>query len=146
MYQNWTVAARAVSDRAVGDAIKRKCAFVEPAHFLDAMFKDPFCAAAKFLKEEMKVVPETVEAELAPMLAGIVTEKRPGKYSGDTESLLGFVSKHTSGRERRQVSTLDLLEALIRQQHNETAKMLEAHGVTIPLCERAVEGGKFRDA
>jgi ATP-dependent Clp protease ATP-binding subunit ClpA len=145
MEQNWTVATRRVVDAAITEAIRRKCAFVEPVHFLNAIVLESDCGAARWLREEFSLDKAALTPEFAPLLTGVPAKERPGKYSADTREVLNSMSRHTSGRDKTAMTTLDLLEAILRQEQDAAVKKLTALGVKLQSIERAQERDRFRD-
>src|SRR5262245_14545059 len=91
MFQTWSATARRVADAAIMDAARRRCTYVEPVHFLAAIFREPEAGAHRWLVEEAQIDPRAVPAVLEPYLRGIPTEKRYALYSGVTEEILRLV-------------------------------------------------------
>lgn len=145
MFQSWSVTARRVADFALMDAARRRCAFVEPVHFLAALLREPDAGANRWLREEARVDPPFIPPELEPHLRGIPTEKRYAKYSEVTQEVLRFVAQHAAGRERRTSSTLDLLLAIAHQETDPANEYLKTHHVGVRQIERAIDGGHFLD-
>ena len=146
MFETWSVTARRVADGALMEAARRRCAFVEPVHFLAALLREPAAGANRWLREEVKLDPPATVPELEPHLQGIPTDKRYAKYSEITEEVLRFVAQQAAGRERRVSGTLDLLLAILRQEKDPATEYLRSNRVSARLVERAIEGGRFADA
>jgi len=134
-----------VVDAALFDAARRRCAFVEPVHFLVALLGQPDAAANQWLKEVAHLEPAGVPPELEPHLKGIPTEKKWGRYSQATEEVLRFVAQHGTGREKGQSSTLDLLMGILRQERDPATEFLKEHKVSTRGVERAIEEGRYLD-
>jgi ATP-dependent Clp protease ATP-binding subunit ClpA len=146
MFETWSVTARRVADDALMDAARRRCAYIEPVHFLAALLREPAAGANRWLRQEMKLDPPPTPPELEPHLKGIPTDKRYAKYSEITTEVLKFVAQQAAGRERRVSGTLDLLLAILRQEKDPATEYLRSNRVSSRLVERAIEGGRFADA
>lgn len=145
MFETWSVTARRVADGALMDAARRRCAFVEPVHFLVAVLREPDAGANRWLREEAKMDPPPIPPELELHLRGIPTEKRYAKYSAVTEEVLRFVAHQAAGRERRTSGTLDLLLGIARQERDPATEYLKNNRVSVRLIERALEAGRYTD-
>ena len=127
------------------EAARRRCAFVEPVHFLVAVFREPDAGANRWLREEAKLDPPLVPPELEPYLRGIPTDKRYAKYSEVTEQVIRFVAQQATGRERRISGTLDLLLGIVRQERDPATEYLKSNKVGVRQIERALEAGRYPD-
>ena len=145
MFETWSATARRVADSALMDAARRRCAFIEPVHFLAAVLREPDAGANRWLREEIKVDAPPRPPELELHLRGVPTEKRYAKYSAVTEEVLRFVAQQAAGRERRTSGTLDLLLAISRQDRDPAMEYLKNYKVGPSLIERAIEAGHFAD-
>lgn len=137
--------ARRVADSAIMDAARRRCAYVEPVHFLAAVLREPDSGANRWLREEAHMDPPPLPPELEPHLRGVPTDKRYAKYSSATEEVLRFVAQQAGGRDRRTSSTLDLLLGIVRQELDPATEYLRNHRVSIRQVERALEAGRYPD-
>jgi len=145
MFETWSVTARRVADAAIMDAARRRCAFVEPVHFLAAVLREPDAGANRWLREEAKMDPPPIPPELELHLRGVPTEKRYAKYSSVTEEVLRFVAQQAGGRERRTSGTLDLLLGIARQERDPANEYLKNNHVGVRQIERAIEAGRYAD-
>lgn len=145
MFEAWSATARRVADAAIMDAARRRCAFVEPVHFLIALLREPDAGANQWLREVAHMDPPLVPPELEPHLRGIPTDKRYAKYSSVTEEVMRFVSQQAGGRDRRTSGTLDLLLAIARQGTDPATEYLKNNKVGVQQIERAIEAGRFAD-
>jgi ATP-dependent Clp protease ATP-binding subunit ClpA len=145
MFETWSATARRVADSALMDAARRRCAYVEPVHFLAAVLRERDAAANRWLREEFQLDPPLRPPELEPHLRGIPTDKRYATYSQVTTEVLRFVARQAAGRDRRTSSTLDLLLGIARQETDPATEYLKNHKVGIRQIERAIESGKFMD-
>lgn len=145
MFETWSVTARRVADAALMDARRRRCAYVEPVHFLVAMLGEPDAGANRWMREQFKMDPPRFPPELEPHLRGVPTDKRYAMYSVVTEEVLKFVARQSSGRERRTSGTLDLLLAIARQERDPANEYLKNFKVGIRQIEQAIEGGRYDD-
>ncbi|HEU4339370.1 MAG TPA: hypothetical protein VFS19_04820 [Planctomycetota bacterium] len=145
MFEAWSMTARRVADAALMDAVRRRCAFVEPVHFLVAVFNERDAGANRWLREEAKLDPPRFPPELEPHLRGVPTDKRYAKYSQVTEEVLRFVAQQAAGRERRTSGTMDLLLAICRQERDPANVYLKNYHVGVRRVEAAIEGGHFND-
>lgn len=145
MFESWSVTARRVADRALMDAARRRCAFVEPVHFLVALLAEPDAGANRWLREEFHLDPPRYPPELEPHLRGLPTKKRYAAYSGVTEEVLRFVAMQAAGRERRTSGTLDLLLGIARQERDPACEYLKSFHVGVREIERAIEAAHFFD-
>jgi ATP-dependent Clp protease ATP-binding subunit ClpA len=145
MFETWSVTARRVADGALMDAARRRCAYVEPVHFLVAVLREPDAGANRWLREEAKLDPPPIPPELEVHLRGVPTEKRYAKYSAVTEEVLRFVAQQAAGRERRTSGTLDLLLGIARQERDPATEYLKNNRVSVRLIERALDAGRFFD-
>src|SRR5688500_1032267 len=145
MFETWSVTARRVADAALMDARRRRCAFVEPVHFLVAVLGEPDAGANRWLREEFKLDPPRFPPELEPHLRGVPTDKRYALYSVVTEEVLRFIAARASGRELRTSGTLDLLLAIARQERDPANEYLKSHRVGVRQIEQALEAGRYDD-
>ncbi len=145
MFETWSATARRVADSALMDAARRRCAFVEPVHFLAAVLREPDAGANRWLREEARLDPPPLPPELEPHLRGVPTEKRYAKYSAVTEEVLRFVAQQAGGRERRTSGTLDLLLGIARQERDPATEYLKGNRVSVRQIERAIEAGRYND-
>jgi ATP-dependent Clp protease ATP-binding subunit ClpA len=144
MFETWSATARRVANAALIDAVRRRCTFVEPVHFLAAVLREPDAGANRWLRDEANLDPPVSLPELEPHLVGIPTKKKYTKYSGVTEEILRFIAQQAAGRER-QAGTLDLLLAILRQERDPATEYLRNYKVATHDIERAIELGKFAD-
>ncbi|HZN63639.1 MAG TPA: Clp protease N-terminal domain-containing protein [Planctomycetota bacterium] len=144
MFDLWSATARRVADAALLDAARRRCAFVEPVHFLAALLREHDAGANRWLREEAQVAP-ALPPELEPHLRGLPTDKRYAKFSDSTEAVLRFVATQAAGRERRTCETMDLLYALSRQEGDPAMEFLKGAQVGSRRIELAMETGKWPD-
>src|SRR5688572_2863143 len=114
MFETWSMTARRVADAALMDAARRRCAYVEPVHFLAALLREPAAGANRWLREAARIDMRPLPPELEPHLRGIPTDKRYATYSDVTKEVLRAVAAMSSGRERRSSGTMDLLWAISR--------------------------------
>ena len=145
MFQSWSATARRVADAALMDAHRRRCAYVEPVHFLVAVFREPESGARRWLLEEAQIEFRAAPPELEPHLRGIPTDKRYAKYSAVTEEVLRLMAMLAAGRDRRTSSTLDLLYAISRQDRDPAMEFLKERHVHSRRIELAIEAGQYLD-
>ena len=145
MFETWSMTARRVADAALMDAARRRCAYVEPVHFLAAVLREPAAAACRWLREEARVDPPLLPPELEPHLRGVPTDKRYATYSDVTKEILRSVAMMAGGRDRRTSDTMDLLWAISRQENDPAMKYLKDHKVGSRQIELAIETGHFID-
>ena len=145
MFETWSMTARRVADAALMDAARRRCAYVEPVHFLAAVLREPGAGANRWLREEARVDPPLLPPELEPHLRGVPTDKRSATYSDVTKEILRSVAQRAGGRERRTSETMDLLWAISRQENDPAFRYLKDHKVASRQIELAIETGHFVD-
>jgi ATP-dependent Clp protease ATP-binding subunit ClpA len=145
MYETWTGTARRVVDAALLDAARRRCAFVEPVHFLVALLQEPDAGAQRWLRDVAHLATDGVPPELEPHLKGIPTEKKWARYSQATEEVLRFVAQHGNGRAGGRSDTLDLLMGILRQERDPANEYLKDRKISLRAVERAIEEGRYRD-
>ena len=145
MFQSWSATARRVADAALMDAHRRRCAYVEPVHFLAALFRDPDAGAQRWLRDEARIEFRSPPPELEPFLRGIASGKRFAIYSAVTEEILRRVAMLAAGRERRTSESMDLLYAITRQEGDAAMEFLKNRNVNARRVELAMETGSWPD-
>src|SRR5688572_22448762 len=145
MFQSWSATARRVADAALMDAHRRRCAYVEPVHFLAALFRDPDAGARRWLRDDALVEYQGVPPELEPFLRGLPSGKRFALYSAVTEEILRMVAMLAAGRDRRTSDSMDLLYAITRQEGDPAMEFLKSRDVQARRVEVAIETGKWPD-
>src|SRR5262245_49014738 len=145
MFETWSATARRVADAALMDAARRRCTYVEPVHFLAALFRESEAGAHRWLRDEALVEFRSALPELEPYLAGISSTKRYALYSGVTEEILRLVGMLAAGRERRTSNSMDLLYAISRQEGDPAMEYLRGRNVDARRIELAIETGRWPD-